>query len=67
MQYYKLFRKNNMRKEAIKATEAKLVLAPLQRAPTGPESEKLRQTKPLTSCPKKVANCPSQNVKIDVD
>ena len=67
MQYYKLWRKNKTRKEAINETETKLVLAALQHAPKGLESEILRQKKPLTSCPKKVANCPIQNVKIDVD
>ena len=53
--------------ESIKATDTKLVLAALQHAPRGLESEKLRQTKPLTSCPKKVTNPTTHNANTDID
>ena len=53
--------------ESIKATDTKLVLAALQHAPRGLESEKSRKKNPLTSCLKNVTNRPSQKANIDVE
>ena len=67
MKYYKLWQKNNTRKESIKSTHAKLVLAALQHAPIGLESGNLRQTNPLTIFSNNVTNRPSHNENINID